>query len=530
MVRVTSLINCKAYIKFKPVRTASAITVIDGRIHYVGDSEKATRIAKLLGGEIVDLDGSVVMPGFIDAHMHLDSLGINLNSLDLRGTKSIAEIKEKLKEFSVRTTTKWIRGRGWDQELFAEGRWINRWDIDEVVPDRPVLLVRVCGHVGVLNSKALELVKKAGVQLKQPYFDVDGEGELTGIVRESGLGEVLKLIKYGEEELLKYTEDAVAHALKHGVTTVGLTGCSHEVLSALQILNSLSKLKIRVRAYLNHELLPYLRKLGIRCGFGSSRLKVMGIKVFADGSLGARTALLSRPYADDPSTKGVAVISKEELARIVKEASEAGLQLAVHAIGDEALDMVLRAYGEVLSHVRALRHRVEHTSVIRPEQIKKLSEIGAAVALQPHFVITDWWVIERVGAERAAWVYPFKSIINSGVMVGFSTDAPVEPINPWETVYAAATRGAYEGVNLYEYSRDEVLDVAGILHYYTYGSAQLLHSEDEVGTLEAGKYADLIVVDEDPLEVDLKELKSIKVLATMVGGEFTYSSRELSIN
>jgi len=529
MARVVSLINCKVYVKFKPVKTVSAVTAVDGKVHYVGDSEKASRIAKLLGGRVLDLDGSTVMPGFIDAHMHLDGLGVSLNNLDLRGAKSIAEVKERLRDFAARTTTEWIRGRGWDQELFAEGRWISRWDIDEVVPDRPVLLVRVCGHVGVLNSKALELVKEAGLRAEPPYFEVDEKGRPTGVVREAGLDEVLKLIKYSEQDMLKFIEDAVSYVLRHGVTTVGLTGCGPEALSALQLLDSMGRLKARVRAYLNQGMLPCLKTLGIRCGFGDSALKVLGIKVFADGSLGARTALLSEPYTDDPATKGLAVHSEEELTRVIEEASEAGLQVATHAIGDGAIDLVLKAYSSVWRYVKALRHRVEHASVIRTEQIKKLAELGAAVAIQPHFVITDWWVIERVGSERASWVYPFKSIIDSGIVVGISTDAPVEPVNPWETVYAAVTRGAFEGLRLYEYSPNEVLDVADVLHYYTYGSAQLLHSEDEVGTLEPGRYADLIVISEDPLGVSPKELKDIKVLATLVGGELTYSSGEIGI-
>ena len=530
MVQVKSLINCKVYVSFKPLRVANALTIVNDRVFYVGDAEKAAGIAKSLGGEVIDLSGSIVMPGFIDSHMHLDSLGLNLNTLDLRGAKSIEEVKERLRKFITEASaTEWIVGRGWDQELFAEGRWLSRWDIDEVTRDKPVLLIRVCGHVGVVNSKAVEVIKRhLGVSLKPPYFDVNEKGELTGIVRELGLEEVLKLVTYGDGQLLKFLEDAVNHALRYGVTTVGLAGCSPEVLDALQVLKSLGKLRIRVRAYLNRDLLPYLRSLGIRCGFGDPRLKVLGIKVFTDGSLGARTALLSKPYADDPSTSGIATISEAELIKVVKEASEAGLQLAIHAIGDRAIDMVLKAYSEVGGYVRSLRHRIEHASVIRSDQVVKASELGVAIALQPHFVISDWWVIDRVGTERAPWVYPFKSIIDAGLMSGFSTDAPVEPINPWETVYAAVTRGAYEGVKLYEFSNGEVLDVVTALHYYTCGSAQLLHSEGEVGTLETGRYADLIVVDRDPLEVNPKELRDIQVLGTMVGGEFTYTSRELS--
>ncbi|MCD6429026.1 MAG: amidohydrolase family protein, partial [Desulfurococcales archaeon] len=171
----------------------------------------------------------------------------------------------------------------------------------------------------------------------------------------------------------------------------------------------------------------------------------------------------------------------------------------------------------------------EHASVIRPDQVAKASELGVSIAIQPHFVISDWWVVDRVGAERAPWVYPFKSIIGAGLTTGFSTDAPVEPVNPWDTVYAAVTRGTYEGVKLSELSKDQVLDVATALYCYTYGSAQLMHSENEVGSLDVGKYADLIIVDRDPLEANPRELRTIKVLGTVVGGEFVYVSSELPV-
>ncbi|GAB6944771.1 amidohydrolase family protein [Vulcanisaeta sp. JCM 14467] len=182
------------------------------------------------------------------------------------------------------------------------------------------------------------------------------------------------------------------------------------------------------------------------------------------------------------------------------------------------IETILDIYGR-LGDASMLRHRIEHASVLREDLIGRIRELGVALAVQPHFVISDWWVVDRVGVDRARYVYPFKTLIDNGIMLGFSTDAPVEPLNPWETVYAAVTRGRYEGIELLKYTEGEAVSIAETLHYYTYGSAYLLHEEHELGRLEPGYLADFIIIDKDPLSVSDKELKDIKVLETYVGGE-----------
>jgi len=232
------------------------------------------------------------------------------------------------------------------------------------------------------------------------------------------------------------------------VTTVGFVNCNRRSLSALLELWRRSRLAIRVRVYVTPDLLEELANLNIKAGFGDDRLKIMGVKVLADGGLGARTAWLSEPYSDDPSTSGYPNISEEELRRIVRRAHEAGLQVAVHSIGDKTTDMILKVFSE-FGEVRGERHRVEYASVLRDDQIERIGKLGIAVSVQPHFIITDWWTLSRVGERRAKWCYPFKTMISNGIIVGLSTDSPVEPLNPWETVYAAVTRGKYEGISIY---------------------------------------------------------------------------------
>lgn len=505
MIRV--FVNGKIYVSFKPIKIVEAIVVANEKIIYAGESEKAQKIAKELGGEVVDLGGKTVLPGFIDSHMHLNSLGQSLKMLNLKGTKSIEELKTKLKGYAEKTSTSWILGFGWDQEEL--GRYPTRGDLDEVVDDKPVLLYRTCFHAAVLNTKAIEIV---GLEKDE---DADPE---TGIIRENALEKVREVINktLTFDDYKHFIEEGAKFVLSQGVTTVGFVSVNEKSLRALLELDSEGRLPIRVFVYLNPSLLKELKGLGLTKKVGSNRVKIMGIKVLADGSLGARTAWLSKPYAD-ASTTGHPNISKEELEEIVREAHQLNLQMAVHAIGDKTTDMVLDVYEKF----RGERNRIEHASILREDQIKRMKELGVVASVQPRFVISDWWAVKRVGKERAKWIYPFKSMLEQ-IVIGFGTDAPIEPANPWETIYAAVTRGKFENVETYHYTKDERLSLEESLHSYTYGSAYLMHAENELGSLEEGKFGDFIVVDRDPFEVEEKGLKNIKVLEVYVGGSKYY--------
>ena len=524
-MRVVGLVNGRIYVSYRPLRRAEGLVFSSGRILYVGSSEKAGDIARSLGGVVRDLEGRVVTPGFIDVHMHADGLGLALRSLDLRGVRSIAELRERLRKYyEEHGEASWIIGRGWDQELFAEKRWPTRWDLDDIVPDKPVLLVRVCGHAAVANTKALEAAGLLENPPRDSVFKRDEGGRLTGLVVEHGVGYLRSKVEFTDEEIEEMLEEAMMHAASLGVTTLGFVSCSPRMLGLLEKIRlRLGRLPVRIRVYLSKDAVEPLLKLGLGRGLGGPYLKIMGVKLFTDGSLGARTALLSEPYEDDPATSGVAAVGEEELESLVERISRAGLQLAVHAIGDKAVDMVLKAYSKLgEGAVRKMRHRVEHASILRPEQVKFMAELGAAAAVQPRFAVSDWWAVQRLGERRAAWIYPFKTMLKAGIPLGFSTDAPVEPLNPWETIYAAITRGEAEGVELASLTPREKLEADEALDAYTRGSAYLLHEEDMVGELRPGMYADLVVLDKDPFEADVKELRRIKVLETVVGGETVY--------
>jgi predicted amidohydrolase YtcJ len=525
-MRVKAFINGKIYVSYVPLRVESGLVVHGERVLYVGLSEKAAEIARILGGDIVDLAGRVVVPGFIDSHLHIDSLGLALLTLDLRGVRSISELKEKLRVFASRSRFTWVLGHGWDQELFEDKRWPTRWDLDEVISDRPVLLTRICLHAGVVNTRGLLVSKISSGGL--PGVLRDEKGEPTGILVEEALKHVREKVRSDltMRDYVEIIKTAQEHLLANGVTTIGVAGCGLKVFRALLYMWSRGELNVRVRVYLYHEegevdILKLLDKLGIRSGFGDEYLRIMGVKFFTDGALGPRTAWLSEPYADNPSSTGKPILEPEELRKLIKRAHDLGLQVAVHAIGDRALDAVIEAFNQVKPE--KLRHRVEHASLVRDDQLDDLKRLKPGLSIQPHFVISDWWAKSRLGEKRIKWLYRFKTLISSGLIVGFSTDAPVEPVNPWETIYASVTRGKYDGVPYYEDTAQESLTLQEALYSYTQGSAQLVRSEIEIGTLEPGRLADFVVLDKDPFTVPDKEIREIRVLETYIGGKLLYS-------
>lgn len=521
---VKGFVNGKIYLSYKPLRIVDAIIVHGQRVLYAGTSTRAIELAKSLGGDIVDLDGKVVLPGFIDSHIHMDSLGLTLVSLDLTGVKSISELKNRVKQYVERFKPRVVIGRGWDQELFVEKRYPTRIDIDEVVKDIPVLLIRICGHMALLNTKGLEYTGLIG------KADRNVNEDSAGLVVENAVGEAYKKFteSIGVEEFIGLLRKAQKYLLSHGVTSIGFVSCSLKTFKALLEMWRRNELHLRVHIYFNPvgdgiDVVKYLADLGFKLGYGDSLLKVMGIKLFVDGSLGARTAWLSEPYEDHSRTLGFQLLDREDLYKIAKRADEAGLQLAVHAIGDKAIETVLGVYSE-LDNTRRLRHRVEHLSVLRDDLLEDMSELGAVAVVQPRFIISDWWAIHRLGPRRMKWLYRFRSMLEKNIPIAFSTDAPVESLNPWETIYAAITRGKYDDSPTYEYTASECLGLLESLDIYTRGSSYALHDENEIGTLLPGSYADFIVVDRDPPGLVDKEIKNVKILETYVGGKRVYQN------
>jgi hypothetical protein len=498
---------------------AEAIATQDGKIVAVGSNRQIRKHVDNTTKSI-DAKGKMVVPGFVDCHVHMTGFGQFLETLDLRNADSIKEVQQKLRKYAQKNSRNgWILGGRWDQERFSEKRYPTRWDLDAVVKDKPVLLSRVCGHIAVANRKALQL---AGITEKTVIdsgkVDLDeATGEPNGILRENALKLVWKAVpKPSQEEIEEACFSACKGAVKAGLTCVHwLLGSSSE-LRAIQKLHSEGKLPLRVYLGIPIELLDELISIGLVTGFGNDMVKIGFVKILADGSLGGRTAALIEPYADRPQTSGMMLYTQEKLNQLISEANAAGLQIATHAIGDRTMEAVLTAYEKALKeHPRKdHRHRIEHCSVLNPRLIKRMKRLDLIASVQPHFVFSDFWATDRVGKKRARWVYPFKSLLKEGLVVVSSSDCPVEPIDPVLGVWAAVARKSFP---------EESLTVEEALKTYSLNSAYASFDEDKRGTIEVGKLADFTILSEDLFKIKPDEIRNVKVEMTIVDGKIVYS-------
>ena len=519
-----AVLNAKVHTLNSKQPTAEAIAIQNKRIIAVGTN---TDINKYISNrtKLVDAKGKMVIPGLVDCHVHMTGFGQTLEKLDLRNTASIKEIQRKLKNYAEKNPkATWILGEGWDQDRLAEKRYPNRWDIDAAVADKPVFLFRVCGHIGVANTKALEL---AGITNKKGAEATNADSEETsrqpdGILRENALQIVRNAIpKLDKKNLEKACLTACKMAIKEGLACVHWILRSPEETRILQKLHSEGKLPLRIYLGIPVELLDKLVDLGLTTGFGNDMIKIGFIKILADGSLGGHTAALKKAYHDKPTTYGIMLYAQEKLNMLVSKAHRAGLQLAVHAIGDRAAEAVLDAFEKALTEEprENHRHRIEHCSVVNPEIIMRMKLLGLIASVQPHFVVSDWWMVDRVGKERVRWVYPFKSFINQGLTVVSGSDCPVDPISPVLGIWATVTRRDFAG---------ERLSVEEALKTYTLNAAYASFDENKKGMIEPGKLADITILSADLFEVPPDEIRNVRAEMTIVDGKIVYATKEFS--
>lgn len=499
---------------------AEAIAIKDEKIVAVGTNKQ---IKQWIGKQtkVMNLDGKTVVPGFIDAHVHMRGFGRSLTWINLRGVISIREMQQLLRERTQKTQEgKWILGRGWDQERFKEKRYPTRWDLDEVALSNPVIFTRFCGHICVVNSKAFELagITRDTVAPSGGQIDKDPEtGEPTGILRENAMDLVWNIVpEPSEQELTEMCALASQKAVEAGLTSVHWLVHSPAEIRILQKLRKEGKLPLRVYLVVPVEFLDCLIDAGLVTGFGDHMIKIGGIKILVDGSLGARTAALKQPYDDERSTKGMMLYSKRSLNGLILKAHKAGFQLAIHAIGDQTVDMALKALEKAFKEAprENHRHRIEHASVLNESLIQRMKKLGVIASVQPHFVVSDFWVEKRLGKTRARWTYPFKTLIKKGVLVAGGSDCPVEPISPLLGIYAAVNR---------EMLPQERITVEEALRIYTINAAHASYEEKIKGSIEAGKLADLVVLSEDLRKIEPSEIKDVKVEMIIVGEKIVYT-------
>jgi predicted amidohydrolase YtcJ len=497
---------------------AEAVAVQNSRIVAVGSNAE---IRKHAGTDtrVIDAENKTLVPGLVDCHVHMTAFGFFLQRPNLKNVESIKEMQQKLRECASQTRGRdWILGGRWDHEKFAEKRYPTRWDLDAAVADRPVFLVRVCGHIGVANSAALRLAgitKKTVVEGGKIDLD-EATGQPDGILQENAIEFIRKAVpKPSLEVLEKASLLACTKAVEAGLTSVHWLVESMDEIKAVKKLNSEGRLPIRVYLGIPLELLGTLADQDLSTEALDSMVRIGFVKLFADGSLGSWTAALKEPYSDRPKSSGLLLHPKKKLCQLVLKAHKSGLQVGVHAIGDRAIEAVLEAYEEALKRFprQDHRHRIEHCSVLNPELIRRMKSLGLIASVQPHFVVSDFWLKDRLGAQRARWATPFRTLAKKGVVVASGSDCPIEDISPLLGVWAAvAKRGS-----------DESLAVKEALETYTLNAAYASFDEDEKGTIEAGKLADFTVLSHDLFNAEPDMIMKVVAEMTVVGGKVVYA-------
>lgn len=509
---------------------AEAIAICGERIAAVG----ATKEIRALAGprtRVIELKGRLVVPGFNDAHVHTIDGAEELVGVDLRPSKDEADLGRRLGDF-VRTLPKgrWVLGGNWDHEAWPSKALPTRAAIDARTPDNPVLVQRLDGHMALANSLALKL---AGITRDTPAPEGgtivrDASGEPTGILKDNAMGLVGRAIPAPAlDEVIEKARAALKHAASLGVTTIQDITNSATELQAYQALRERGELTARIYSIQNHGI-QGLVAAGVHTGFGDDWIRIGGIKLFADGSMGSATAAFFDPYTDDPSTRGLLIQTPEALKKAMLDADAAGFQLVVHAIGDRANAIVLDAVEEVQNAhgARDRRPRIEHAQVVRDADKTRFARLGVIASIQPSHCIDDMrWAEKRIGRDRCRIAYNFKSFADAGARVAFGTDWYVEPLNPMLGIYAAVTRQFPDGTPPGGWFPGERLSLAQAIEFYTLGSAYAEFAEQRKGSLTPGKLADLVVLSRDLFAISPREILETRPVLTMVGGIIVYEGQ-----
>jgi predicted amidohydrolase YtcJ len=507
---------------------AEALLSMDGRVIFVGSDGELRRLAPVLGdSQVLDLQGRCVVPGLTDSHIHFLTYGLNLDRVELTGAASLAEVQDRLRRAGAALAPdEWLQGWGWDHSLWPEARFPDRAALDAAVPHAPVALKRKDGHLLWVNSAALAAAAVTRETPDPPGGRIgrDASGEPDGLLFESA-GQLVT------QAIPPITAPQAAQASRRAMTDLhrlGVTGIhvpeDATSFRTLQALDSVGELRLRVTIMLPYTSLPAALDTGLRTGFGSDFLRVGPVKMFADGSLGSETAAMLHPF-EGGDNQGILILPPGEIGSAISRAARGGLACAIHAIGDRANRVVLDAFQMTRDQWApvGLRQRIEHVQVLHPADVPRLGQLGVIASVQPIHATQDMDLVERLWGARGRYAYAFRSLLDTGAVLAFGSDAPVETADPLAGLYAAVARRRSDGRPADAWYPEERITAAEAIHAYTRGAAYAAGLERLAGTLSPGMQADFTVFSHDVVAGVAEDILAARVTTTVVDGEIVYS-------
>jgi predicted amidohydrolase YtcJ len=516
--------NAKVYTVDSKFSVASAIAVKNGKIEDVGNSKAL--LNKYVPFQTINAEGKFIYPGFIDAHAHFFRYGLGLQTADLVDTKSWEDILNVLQAFAKKNPEGWLIGRGWDQNDWMVKEFPSKERLDELFPDRPVLLTRIDGHAAIANKKALDLAGvKAGDQLTGGTVETKN-GKLTGILVDNAVDLVSgRIPEATDEQIALSLQKGQENCFAVGLTTVDDCGVSYRDALFMDSLQKIKILKMRVYAMLS-DATPNYNYLFEHGRIKTDRLNVCAFKVYADGALGSRGACLLEPYSDRSGWTGFLLSSQQHFDSVAPIIAQHGFQMCTHAIGDSGNRTMLRIYAKYLKGKNDLRWRIEHAQVINENDFDLFGQYNIIPSVQPTHATSDmYWAGERLGAQRVKGAYAFKRLLNENAWIPLGTDFPVEDISPFKTFHSAVFRTDSKEFPAGGFQMENALSREQALRGMTIWAARANFEEKEKGSLEKGKFADFIILDRDLMIIPAADVLKTSVLATYIGGEKVYQKK-----
>lgn len=509
--------NAKIYTVNQKFEVAESMAMTNGKILAVGKTSDILKNFK--SKNIQDLQGKTVLPGLIDAHCHFTGYATDKWKCELWGTKSFDEIVARMSEYAKTAPKEWLYGRSWDQNDWTVKEFPNKQKLDELFPDRPVYLKRIDGHAAVANQKALDI---AGITLNTKVAGGEIEkknGKLTGILVDNAMLLVEKHIpEIGDDMTIQYFADLQKTCFSYGLTSLHDCGITERTLGLLEKAQTQDVLKMKIFALLEDNPKYYDR--WVKKGrYTNKNITVGGFKVYSDGALGSRGACLLHDYSDKKDWKGFLLSEREHFENLAQILKNTDLQMCTHAIGDSANRTILQIYGEVLGIKNDRRWRIEHAQIVNKNDFDLFGKYSLIPSVQPTHATSDmYWAEERLGKERLKYSYAYEDLLKQNGWLPLGTDFPVEEINPIKTFYAAVARKDAKHFPANGFQKENALTREQALRGMTIWAAKAAFQENEIGSLEAGKSADFIIVNQDLMKVEEDQILETKVLETYSSG------------